>query len=69
MLKSFAATLSGSVRGTDLVRRLCGDEFALLLPDTDSASAKQFVFKLRQAVSLAFGAAARVTCSIGCVTF
>jgi diguanylate cyclase (GGDEF)-like protein len=70
VLQIVGDTLRESIRRTDVVARLGGDEFVLLLPLTDSDSAKTIIDKLRE--RLADGLAhARlpVTCSIGTVTF
>jgi diguanylate cyclase (GGDEF)-like protein len=40
VLKTFASTLRGTLRPTDLVARLGGDEFVVLMPHTDAGSAE-----------------------------
>lgn len=47
-LVGFAALLEGFVRQTDRLGRWGGDEFVVLLPETDRAAAEQFVARLRQ---------------------
>ena len=48
LLKSVAAVLLNSVRGTDLVGRLGGDEFAVLLPETGERGARVVFGKLHE---------------------
>jgi len=51
LLSDFAATMTASVRGTDVVCRMGGDEFVLLLPDTDAREAVIVVDRVRRAVA------------------
>ena len=51
VLRHVAALLANTVRGTDLVGRLGGDEFIVLLVDTTSAAAHVVAEKLRQRVA------------------
>jgi len=48
-----ARTLSGAIRGSDLLGRMGGDEFALLLPGADTNKALTVAKKLRDAVAAA----------------
>lgn len=50
LLREIAQVLSGSVRGTDLVGRIGGEEFAILMPDTTAAQAMQACERARAAV-------------------
>jgi diguanylate cyclase (GGDEF)-like protein len=70
LLSTVARTLKSGVRATDLVSRLGGDEFILMLEESDSESAKLVVSKLREslAAQLAQGSCP-VTASMGVVTF
>lgn len=52
VLKTFAATVCASLRKTDCIGRLGGEEFAVLLPGTDSAAALVFAERLRRATLL-----------------
>jgi diguanylate cyclase (GGDEF)-like protein len=61
LLSHFAALLRRCIRGQDLAVRSGGDEFILLLPDTDAAGAHRLVKRIRAAGAIggpdvAFGA-------------
>src|SRR5690606_14331950 len=49
-IRRAADTLSATLRETDIVGRLGGEEFAVLMPHTDQASALHAAERLRQAV-------------------
>ena len=51
VLVEVARRLSTTIRGTDLVARWGGEEFLVLLPDTDPDGAREVGEKLRAAVS------------------
>lgn len=51
VLVSFARTLTQVVREVDVIGRLGGEEFAVLLPDTGAAEAVQAAERMRQAVA------------------
>ncbi|WP_062015982.1 PleD family two-component system response regulator [Aureimonas sp. AU4] len=71
VLREFAVRLRESLRASDLACRLGGEEFVLLLPDTDSASANVIAERLRLLVSttaIAVGDGIRLTISAGCAT-
>jgi len=51
VLRSFAEVLQGRIRGIDLAARLGGEEFAILLPETDAAGAEALAENLRLAVA------------------
>ncbi len=71
VLVDFSRTLEAGSRGTDLVGRLGGEEFAVLLPDTGPDEAYKAAEKLRQRVAAMItragedGEALHVTTSIG----
>ena len=53
LLKRLAEVLRETVRAVDLTARMGGEEFAVLLPDTDKAGARLVAEKLRAAVESA----------------
>lgn len=63
LLREMAATLRGALRESDTAARIGGDEFALLLPDTDARGAVDAAHRL--GAQLPPG----TPCSIGMVTF
>jgi len=69
VLKALAATLRESTRGIDIVGRLGGEEFAVLLAEADQVSASQTAERLRATVAALRveidGAVIRFTVSIG----
>lgn len=70
VLRDFAETARDTMRGTDLVGRLGGEEFAVLMPDTDQTQSRIAADRLRGAVArrriiLSSGATAPVTISVG----
>lgn len=70
ILKAIVSTTQGAVRSIDLVARIGGDEFVVLMPETSARAAKPFAQRLMSAlgaVTTPDGAA--VTCSLGLVTY
>lgn len=69
VLKAFVTLITGNIRRSDLLARYGGDEFALVLPEIDAASALTVCEKLRSLVAaypFAFGGQnVPVTTSIG----
>ena len=51
VLRELAARTTNSVRSVDLVARLGGEEFAVVMPETDIASAAEVAERLRLAVA------------------
>ncbi len=50
LLKAFAETIKSTVRDTDIVARYGGDEFALLLPETDLKAAMEMAERIRSQI-------------------
>lgn len=70
LLKEIAALLKDKVRGSDIVCRYGGDEFALLLKNTRKEDAARMCERIREAFQLRFGGnAVQVTSSIGLACF
>ena len=73
LLRSVADTLRGDIRVTDVAARYGGDEFVLLLPETDLSGAMLVAEKVRIDISrLALphdGLVIRTSASIGLVTY
>ena len=51
VLKHFAQLVRNTLRKIDMVGRMGGEEFAIILPGTDSAGARIFAERLREAVA------------------
>jgi diguanylate cyclase (GGDEF)-like protein len=58
-----------AVRETDIVGRMGGDEFAVLMPETDGALADTVARRLNEGIKTAFPASPAVSASIGIVSF
>jgi diguanylate cyclase (GGDEF)-like protein len=70
VLQEVARLLADRARSTDLVARIGGEEFAVLLPSTDAAGARLFADDLCARVRTHdFGDLPRVTASIGLAQF
>ena len=69
MLTWLGQTLQNTLRGTDAIGRIGGEEFMIVAPATDRGGAVAFGERLRAAVALAptvyRGAAIPVTVSVG----
>src|SRR5919201_1420179 len=65
VLRSLAATLRGAVRGSDVVCRLGGEEFGVILPGCDEALALASAERVKEALSTFEGeAAGSITISV-----
>src|SRR6185312_15869282 len=73
VLRAFSEVLQGRIRGIDLAARLGGEEFAILLPETDAPGAEGLAENLRVAVAglaVQVGAAqVHTTASFGVAAF
>ena len=69
LLSEFADTMTGAVRGTDIVCRMGGDEFVLLLPDTDAREAMIVVDRIRRLIHESVTADRPITTSVGIATY
>ncbi len=69
VLRQLATTVRAFVRGEDIAARIGGEEFAVLLPETDVEPARQFAERLREAVAadtfMLGGQPHRITISLG----
>jgi diguanylate cyclase (GGDEF)-like protein len=66
VLRTFAGILSKSVRASDSVARIGGDEFVIFMPDTDADQAEQLVDRVRSAAaSASLLQSSGVTLSVG----
>ena len=70
VLSEVARAITGAMRGTDLFARMGGDEFVVLLPETDAREAMTVVQRVRAAAASAARAAGYpVALSAGITTF
>lgn len=70
VLRSVARALTGVLRASDLVARIGGDQFVVLLPEAGAAPARLTVEKLRTALGDVVPAHGwRITAAIGVATF
>jgi diguanylate cyclase (GGDEF)-like protein len=73
VLQAFGEVLRGRVRGVDLAARLGGEEFAVLLPETDAEGAEALAESLRAAIAdlvvSVDSEQVRVTASFGVAAF
>ncbi len=65
LLRTIAALLTSIARDTDLVARVGGEEFAVVLPETDAAGALRLAERTRYEVEQSSGFQRPVTVSIG----
>lgn len=68
VLRSMGKTLLDASRRSDVVARLGGEEFGVLLPETDAGGAKVFGERFRQAVESVSWPRRAITVSVGATT-
>lgn len=70
LLRSVAASVRHNLRATDMVARIAGDEFTILLPETGHEEAEMVIARVRRALSATMQRNGwLVTFSIGVVTY
>ena len=73
VLINIARTAAGAVRSSDVVSRYGGEEFAVILPETDRSGLKVFAERLRHSIEIitteAEGKKIKVTISVGGATY
>jgi diguanylate cyclase (GGDEF)-like protein len=67
-LKKVGVVLSGASRSSDLVARLGGEEFGIILPETDREGAAILSERFREAIEAASWPLSPVTVSVGATT-
>lgn len=69
ILQNVATTIMGSIRSTDVFARWGGDEFALLLPNTNIHTAIEMIERLRHCIKeSSHDGVGKITCSFGLVS-
>ncbi|MBV9281290.1 MAG: diguanylate cyclase [Chloroflexi bacterium] len=71
-LREFAAVVQSALRGSDVLGRWGGEEFVVILPETDPDGAAAIAERLRALVAghpLSLASGPRLTCSIGVAHF
>jgi diguanylate cyclase (GGDEF)-like protein len=69
VLKAFAATLERCAREVDLAARIGGEQFAVVMPETDTEGATRFAERVRAEFAAAEGLPAKVTASYGIASY
>ena len=68
LLKQAASLLRSNTRPYDLLFRVGGDEFLIIMPETDPEEAAKIVERVRQGFESAFSLEAKISVSIGLVS-
>ena len=68
VLQAIAQVLAGCARAIDMIARVGGEEFAVILPNTDAGGALEVAQRMRIAVAQAHCAGHQVTISVGSAT-
>jgi diguanylate cyclase (GGDEF)-like protein len=69
VLQEVAGALMGSVRSHDIVIRHGGDEFLVVAPETDRASAEELAGRLREGLNALSVGNRKIDACIGCAVF
>ena len=69
VLSSVAHTIQNNTRANDILARIGGDEFVLLLPGVNIENSKMIFSKIRDLIAEPLQDISRITASIGAVTF
>ena len=69
LLKSIATVLKGGLRTSDTLARVGSDEFAVILPETQAAAARDVLERMRASIRDRAGDAGPLTVGIGAATF
>lgn len=70
LLQSMVQAVQWNIRATDSIARIGGDEFAILLPETDEPAARQVIGKLQENLRRAMMSdGIPITFSVGVMTF
>jgi diguanylate cyclase (GGDEF)-like protein/PAS domain S-box-containing protein len=69
VIVAVATVVQRTLRPTDLAARVGGEEFTVLLPDTDRAGAEAAAERIRRAIAHARWRHRPVTASLGCATW
>lgn len=68
VLRAVARLLARSIRDTDVAVRYGGEEFAVILPNTDTEGAEQMGERLRDAIASSVWTERQITISVGAAT-
>ena len=70
VIKKVAATINKSIRDTDIFARWGGDEFVLLLPNTDIQQAEEMAERMREYIrNISYEPDIKITCSFGVAAY